>query len=357
MSKESTLRLAVLCCAIAGCKAQPAKVLLSGVCSKNEDCAAGLVCNASGSCDTAGAGAAATITSVVGNSDTVSGRIGSGLIVNGTNLSTAISARLLTPAGISLGFLNVSLISDSRIEVGIPASVAAAIEAAAEPHFTLEVQTSVGPARQDVQILRGEAGAAGAPGATGATGATGARGNDGTNGSTGATGPTGVSCFGGTCSGDTTFSGNETFTGTISRTQYDVGFYAYQTAGTSTTNNTDTLLSFNQTEFNSGTHFTGGTTYTAPFAGIYHFEACVSLTPVAAGNTLQLTLFRNGVARTQAVTYASVTVSAAHMTCLSTDTSAAASDAFTVKVLQNTGGSATTLTGIQLTSFSGFRVY
>lgn len=58
----------------------------------------------------------------------------------------------------------------------------------------------------------GVTGVTGATGASGSAGSAGATGKTGATGASGATGQTGPSCFGGTCAGDTTLSGLETFT-------------------------------------------------------------------------------------------------------------------------------------------------
>lgn len=58
----------------------------------------------------------------------------------------------------------------------------------------------------------GKTGLTGATGAAGSSGVTGASGQTGLTGASGATGQTGPSCFGNTCSGNTTYSGVPTFT-------------------------------------------------------------------------------------------------------------------------------------------------
>ncbi len=77
------------------------------------------------------------------------------------------------------------------------------------------VDGSAGPAGpQGFVGMAGPAGPAGAQGAQGLKGDAGAAGPIGAQGMAGPAGPQGPSCFGGTCSGSTTFSGSNTFSGT-----------------------------------------------------------------------------------------------------------------------------------------------
>lgn len=66
----------------------------------------------------------------------------------------------------------------------------------------------------------GASGSAGAGGATGQTGASGATGQTGASGATGAQGP---SCFGGTCAGNTIYSGSATFQSTVTVSPSSIG--------------------------------------------------------------------------------------------------------------------------------------
>lgn len=126
-------------------------------------------CKASG---VVGVSESPSITSVSG--DASNGRIASGLVIAGAGLATARAVRLLSSAGEMIGDLVIGTASASTVTASIPPTIVPAIKAANAATLILEVQTSVGVARQSVQILQGQDGAPGVQGTQGLQGVPGA---------------------------------------------------------------------------------------------------------------------------------------------------------------------------------------
>ena len=107
---------------------------------------------------------------------------------------------------------------------------------------------------------QGPAGATGAMGPQGPAGATGATGSQGSAGATGATGPQGPAG----ATGATGPSGKES-----------IGFFAYNNAAApSIASGVETKVTFDTESWDDGNTFSANT-FTAPSAGVYHFDATI----------------------------------------------------------------------------------
>ncbi len=97
-------------------------------------------------------------------------RITSHLVISGAALDTVQSARLLDTAEKVIGELVISEARGESLQAQIPQSLATAITASPSSHFYVELLSATATARQEVQILRGEAGPTGSTGPTGPPG-------------------------------------------------------------------------------------------------------------------------------------------------------------------------------------------
>ncbi len=164
-------------------------------CKTTDECNAGLVCsdghcaspclNGGAQCSAAGQTlvVAPSISSVSG--DSARGTIIAGVRIAGANLDTVRTLRLLDQASKIVGNLIIGTAEASELNATIPAELAAAIAASTTGQFILEAESAGGAARQNVTILKGDAGPAGPQGAQGLQGAQGAPGLQGPAGANG----------------------------------------------------------------------------------------------------------------------------------------------------------------------------
>lgn len=72
-------------------------------------------------------------------------------------------------------------------------------------------------------------------------------------------------------------------------------FSAYAGASTTLTNNADTKVLFNTEEFDTNSNF-ASSRFTPTVEGYYQINAAVRIQAVASGNTIYITLYKNGAA-------------------------------------------------------------
>lgn len=213
----------------------------------------------------------------------------------------------------------------------------------------------------------GATGATGPTGATGVTGPTGSgNGPTGPTGSVGATGPTGPTGSGNGPTGPTGPTGSAGATGATGPTGSvgsGVGFSSYGSGGTGITGATGTLQRiYANTDYNDGSAYNTTTgQFTAPSAGVYHFDA----NEVVLSNSGYLTGYvsiyfqKNGTTVKGGIyeTIPSITsgsfVSLGH----SVNLKLAAGDVVTVWVDNRTNTSLTLSGANNFTQFSGYKVY
>ena len=135
----------------------------------------------------------------------------------------------------------------------------------------------------------------------------------------------------------------------------NTAFHVNSNVPVSGPNNGNALIPFAVEEFDDGNDFAGNA-FTAPTAGVYHFEATVTWNAFLNNTSYQFVrLFKNGSIFKDKMGPTHTNISANH---ISTTVKLAAGDVITVQVFQNSGAPVNTYTsGSQFTYFSGYRVY
>lgn len=131
-------------------------------------------------------------------------------------------------------------------------------------------------------------------------------------------------------------------------------FRAYNSVATTLTDATIVQISFGTEEYDYNNNFASNA-YTAPFAGVYHFDFCFTSSPSATNVREMALIYKNGVEviRGSSVVH-SVTDGAI---AISGDLLLAAGDVITFYGFQDSAGGETTLTGSNKTYCSGHLVH
>jgi hypothetical protein len=210
----------------------------------------------------------------------------------------------------------------------------------------------------------GTNGAAGANGTAGATGPTGVPGTNGTNGAAGATGPTGVpgtngaagatGPIGPTGAAGATGAAGPTGTGTTGPTGAagtNISFRAEGTPAQALAAGTNTQVTYASILVNNGNAFAGNQ-FTAPIAGVYHFDAAVQLSSPTTSNRYVLRIDINGSSKA----IASATCTDYYVLAASTDVLLNAGDIVVVTMYCTVTG-ASVYPSTYSTYFDGHIVY
>lgn len=132
-------------------------------------------------------------------------------------------------------------------------------------------------------------------------------------------------------------------------------FRANDSAGTTLTDATIVQVNFGTENYDYNGNFATNA-YTAPFAGVYHFDFCFTINGAIASQLDGLALiYVNGASVMTGSRYLTVTTDGAY-TC-SGDLLLAASDAVTCRAYQDSGGNEATKTGSSNTWFSGHLIH
>lgn len=130
-------------------------------------------------------------------------------------------------------------------------------------------------------------------------------------------------------------------------------FRAYASVATTLTDNTDTKIALATEVYDYNGNF-ASSTYTAPLAGVYHFDARWGMGTIATGVDMTAKIYVNGAeaARGQQVT--AITNGGADVSC---DLLLAASDTVEFYGFQNSAGDEATQTGANFVYLSGHLVH
>lgn len=150
--------------------------------------------------------------------------------------------------------------------------------------------------------------------------------------------------------GDVTSSGNAT---TIAWTRNPYCFSAWDSGGTTLTDNTAIQINFATELYDYNNNF-ASSAYTAPYAGVYHFNATVEVSTLATGVTLILWLYVGGAAAKILQRWAP---GANNSIGGATDILLTASQVVTLRVTQDSAGNETTGAAADRTYFSGHLVH
>ena len=133
-------------------------------------------------------------------------------------------------------------------------------------------------------------------------------------------------------------------------------FRAYASGSTTLTDGSYVKVLFATENYDYNNNFTGST-YTAPVAGVYNFSSTVSQATVSATPAIIfLTLYVNGSAAARGVAFTPSTVGIPCVTYAG-DVLLAANDTVEIYCYQDSAGNEATITGSELTFFSGHLVH
>lgn len=152
--------------------------------------------------------------------------------------------------------------------------------------------------------------------------------------------------------GDVTSSGNAT---TIAWTRNPYCFRAYASGATTLVDAASTKVLFATEDYDYNNNF-ASSTYTAPVAGVYHFDAGITMTPSATPVEAAAALYVNGsqIIGGQSSLPATVVNTTYN---LATDILLAAGNTVEIYFYQNTAGNETSVTGDSKTWMSGHLVH
>lgn len=130
-------------------------------------------------------------------------------------------------------------------------------------------------------------------------------------------------------------------------------FRAYDSAGTTLTDGSAVEINFGTEVYDYNNNFASNG-YTAPVAGVYHFDTSIGISTIATGVTLILGFYVNDTTHSLVQRW---TPGAENIIGGSTDMLLAAGEKVTVKVNQDSAGNEATVTGATRTFFSGHLVH
>ncbi len=133
-------------------------------------------------------------------------------------------------------------------------------------------------------------------------------------------------------------------------------FRAYASGSTTLTDGTHVKVLFASENYDYNNNF-ASSTYTAPVAGVYNFSSTVTQATVSATPAIIfLTLYVNGSAAARGVAFTPSTVGIPCVTYAG-DVLLAANDTVEIYCYQDSAGNEATITGSELTFFSGHLVH
>lgn len=131
-------------------------------------------------------------------------------------------------------------------------------------------------------------------------------------------------------------------------------FRAYDSAGTTLTDNTIVQINLATEVYDYGNNF-ASSAYTAPIDGVYHFDGAVAISgAVATGVAFIIYIYVAGVEHTRGPR---LIPSGNDALLISADILLTAGQAVTLRALQDSAGAETTSTGSNFTWFSGHLVH
>ena len=131
-------------------------------------------------------------------------------------------------------------------------------------------------------------------------------------------------------------------------------FRAYATASTTLTDNTEVKIAFAGESYDLNNNF-ASSTYTAPVAGIYHFDTMVQIgSSVSTGVNCQISLYKNGAAAVNGAVFLPISFTANGLSC---DIQLAANDTVEIYFKQDSAGAEDVNPTSSATWFSGHLVH